>query len=102
MTLWDIAAAIIRDRWSHRRQRRYWMTEWPYWTKQSRFNILQRYLMRRGLWIVILLVVFRVNPFHPLSILVTIIGVTLMWTEHKTHQRQHRLLFNIKRKGVLG
>lgn len=97
MTLWDICAAIIRDRWAARRRRRIWMTEWPYWTKQPRFNIIQRYLMRRAIWIALLLILFKVNPFHPVSIALFLLGLTLVRSEHKAHEEQHRLLYNIRK-----
>ena len=98
MTLWEILACIIKDRWTNRSIHRWTrVTAWPYWTKPPRFNIIQRYLMRRAIWIALLLIVFKVNPFHPISLALFILGYTLVRREHKTHEEQYRLLYNIKK-----
>lgn len=99
MTLWDILVAYIRRRWQHRRRRRLWMTAWPYWSKQPRFNIIERYLIRRGVWLLVIIVLFRVNPLHPLTIGITLLGLSLVTVEHRTHRQQQALLYNTKGKG---
>jgi hypothetical protein len=74
------------------------MTQWPYWTKPTRFNVIERYLIRRGLLVAVLLLIFKVNPFHPLSIAATLLGLALVTTEHGIHRKQHRLLHGIQRR----
>jgi hypothetical protein len=98
MTLWDLITQWLRARRQARGRRHPWMTQWPYRSKPQRFNIIQRYLMRRGVWMAVLLVVFKVNPLHPATILLTTVGLSLMWTEHAVHERQRRALYNIKRR----
>jgi hypothetical protein len=70
------------------------MAAWPHWTKPPRFNIVQRYLMRRAAVVVALLIVFKVNPLHPISLIVTILGTTLVVQEHRIHRQQHKAIFN--------
>lgn len=91
MTLWDLLFRWLGD---HRPRRRLWMATWPQWTKAPRFNIIQRYVMRRALFLAVLLVLFKVNPFHPFSIGVTLLGTTLVMQEHRTHRDQYKALFH--------
>lgn len=91
MTLWDLLFRWFRQ---HRPRRHYWMAAWPQRTRPQRFNIIQRYAMRRVIYVVALLLIFKVNPFHPISLLVTILGSTLVVQEHRIHRDQHRSLFN--------
>lgn len=91
MTLWDLLFRWVRQ---HRPRRRPWMATWPQWSKPPRFNIVQRYAMRRVAYVVALLLIFKVNPFHPMSLLITILGTTLVVQEHRIHRGQQKSLFN--------
>lgn len=97
MTLWDIimgwAGARIRRSWHGWNTR---MTAWPksHWSKPQRYNPFQRWAMRRLAVVLLLLFLFRINPFHPVPIMLTLLGGSLYWVEHRVHERQVRMQYS--------
>ena len=92
MTLWDLLARWLARRWRSRRRVGWWMSEWPERSKPARFNLIERYLMRRAVLLVVGVIWFKIDPFHPIAVLVTIAGLTLVVQEHSIHKREQKSL----------
>lgn len=89
MTLWDILAVNLSVWWrKHRPHRVVMMTVWPTYTKPRRTNMVQRWAMRRVLELGTLLMVFKVNPFHPVTIFLTILTGTLVLSERSKYREK--------------
>ena len=94
MTLWDLMVLWLKRHRPRLPAPR--MVAWPYWSRPQRFNMIQRWAMRRGLLIVVALVVLRVNPFTSLSMLLILLTGTAVMVEHFTHKRQDKALYASK------